>query len=125
MAAQGNRSGILPAFPDYRPADEVTTRRIVEFSIILAALFLLDIITTQFILLLGGMELNPLMAGVVTSPLVHLAVKAGMLLLIVIVSLIAEKNMRGSGTGLYIVLIPFYILIVVNNAFVLVPFLAG
>jgi hypothetical protein len=125
MAVQVHRSGILAGLPGYLPADDATGRRIAEFSLILAALFLLDILTTQIILRLGGIELNPAMAGFVASPLVHLAIKAVTLLLIIIVSLIAEREVRGSAVVFYSVLITLYIFIIVNNAFVLIPHIVG
>ncbi|MCK9579006.1 MAG: DUF5658 family protein [Methanoregula sp.] len=125
MTAQEHRSGILAGNPVCRPANEVIDRRITEFSLILAALFLLDIITTELILRLGGIELNPLMAGVVTSPLVHLAIKAGTLLLIIIVSHFAESKVKGSAIAFYCVIITHYVFVIVNNMFVLIPHVAG
>jgi hypothetical protein len=100
-------------------------RRIADFSLILAALFILDIVTTHLILWLGGMELNPVMAGIVTSPLAHACIKAATLLLIVLVSLIAEANVRGSTIGFYAAIIALYLLVLVNNTLVLVPRVAG
>lgn len=50
MAAQEYRWGALRGYLDYRPVDDTTNRRITEFSLILAALFLFDILTTQLIL---------------------------------------------------------------------------
>ena len=100
-------------------------RRIAEFSLILAALFILDIVTTHLILWLGGIELNPVMAGIVTSPLLHTMVKAATLLLIITVSLIAEANVKGSTIGFYAAIIALYILVLVNNTLALVPRIAG
>lgn len=107
------------------PATVQFDRRIADFSLILAALFLLDIATTHLILWLGGIELNPVMAGIVTSPLAHTVVKAATLLLIVAVSLIAEANVKGSTIGFYAAIITLYILVLVNNTIVLVPRIAG
>ena len=100
-------------------------RRITEFSFILAVLFLLDIITTQVILWLGGIEMNPAMSGFVQDPLLHLAVKAATLLLIILVSLFAETKVKGSSIGFYCVIIVLYIFVLVNNVFVLIPHTAG
>ena len=125
MAAQEHRSGIPFGYLDYRPADDATNRRITEFSLILAALFLLDILTTQSILRLGGIELNPAMAAVVTSPLMHFAIKAGILLLIILVSLIAEMRVRGSSIAFYCILITLYLFIIVSNTFMLIPHIVG
>ena len=112
-------------FPGYHGIDAGTDRKIREFVFILAGLFVLDIITTHLILWLGGIELNPVMAGVVASPLVHLAIKAGTLLLIIIVSIIAEREVRGSSVGFYCILVTLYVFIIINNTFVLIPHVAG
>lgn len=125
MAAQEYPGGNLPGYLDYRPADDTTNRRITEFSLILAALFLLDILTTQLILWLGGIEMNPAMAGIVTSPLVHLAIKGSTLLLIILVSFVAETKIRGSSMAFYCILITLYLFVIINNAFVLIPHIVG
>ena len=51
------------AFPAYRLIDHEMIRRSVELLLILSTLFLLDIVTTQIILQMGGVELNPFMSG--------------------------------------------------------------
>jgi hypothetical protein len=121
MAAREHGHGSLPGYLDYRPVDEATNRQFTVFSLTLAALFLLDIVTTQLILWLGGIELNPAMAGIVASPFLHLAIKAGTLLLIILVSLIAETRVPRSGIVFYCVLIALYLFVIVNNSFVLIP----
>lgn len=92
-------------------------------SIILAGLFLLDILTTQLILNLGGIELNPMMTGIVSSPFLHMLLKIGILLLVITVAIIAEARVKGSGTVLYAVLIIMYTVVLLNNASVLLPHL--
>lgn len=125
MAAQVQQAGTPAGNFTLLPATVRFDRRIADFSVILAALFLLDIITTHVILWLGGIELNPVMAGFVSCPFLHLALKAATLLLILAVSLIAEANVKGSTIGFYAIIISLYILVVVNNALVLVPHIAG
>ncbi|MDP2797491.1 MAG: DUF5658 family protein [Methanoregula sp.] len=125
MAVQAHPPGTLLGYLDYCPVDDTTNRWITEFSLILAALFLLDILTTQLILWLGGIELNPAMAGIVTSPFVHLVIKAGTLFLIIHVSLVAETRVRGSSMAFYCVLITLYLFVIVNNSFVLIPHIVG
>lgn len=109
------------AFPGAYPLDTVRARQIVEFTLILGSLFLLDIGTTQMILWMGGVELNPLMTGIVTNPALHLAIKSAILLAAVLVATQAERYVRGSSAMLYTVLITLYIFIVVNNLFVILP----
>lgn len=108
-------------FPGYHGIDAGTDRKIREFVFILAGLFVLDIITTHLILWLGGIELNPVMAMVVVNPLLHLAIKAGTLLLIILVSIIAEIKVRRSSVAFYSAIITLYIFVLVNNSFVLIP----
>jgi len=91
------------------------------YSYILAGLFLLDILTTHIILLMGGVELNPFMAAVVSDPILHMAIKGAILLMIVPVSIVAERQVRDSGVFFYCLLITMYIFVVVNNIFVLLP----
>lgn len=109
------------AFPEYRPLDDKTSRRIVELLLILGTLFMLDIVTTQIIFMWGGVELNPIMAGIVANPALHVAIKTLILLMILPVSLIAEQRVKNSGTFFYCILITLYIFVVVNNVFVILP----
>jgi hypothetical protein len=107
-------------FREYPPLDEQTILLMVELLLILGALFLLDITTTQVILRMGGAELNPLMAGVVANPALHLVVKAATLLLFP-VSLIAEQRVKGSGLPFYSALILLYSAVVLHNLLFFVP----
>jgi len=109
------------AFPEYRPSDHKTSRRIITLLFILGTLFLLDIMTTQIILHLGGIELNPFMAGIVTHPALHLIIKTAILLVIFPVSLIAEQRVKGAGVFFYGVLITLYIVVLINNLAVILP----
>jgi len=101
--------------------DTVRARQILDFTLILGSLFFLDIGTTQVILWMGGVELNPLMTGIVTMPVLHILIKSVILLSAALVALLAERYVRGSSVYLYGILIPLYILIVVNNLFVILP----
>ena len=104
----------------YRPDNERYWHLHV-YSYILAGLFLLDILTTHIILRMGGVELNPFMAAVVSVPILHMAVKGAILLVIVSVALVAERHVRDSGVFFYCLLITMYLFVVVNNIFVLLP----
>jgi hypothetical protein len=105
----------------YLTADDATSRRITMFLLILGTLFLLDIVTTEVILWMGGIELNPLMTGIVANPALHTVVKMTILLVVFIVSLVAERQVRGSGAMVCCVIITLYIFVVVNNLFVILP----
>jgi len=112
---------VRQSFIDHLPLDDEVARRFFELVLILGSLFLLDIVTTEVILVLGGVELNPFMIAVVAHPVLHLAIKAAILLAIFSISLVAEKQVRGSGLFFYCTLITMYIFVVVNNMFVIVP----
>ncbi|MCK9630623.1 MAG: DUF5658 family protein [Methanoregula sp.] len=109
------------AFPGQYKIDTVRVRQIVIFTLILGSLFLLDIGTTQIILRMGGVELNPLMTGIVTNPALHLAIKSVVLLAAALVAALAERHVQGSSAYLYSILIPVYIIVSVNNLFVILP----
>ena len=112
-------SGFALPGPEY--LDTVRAWRIVVFTLILGSLFLLDVGTTQIILWMGGVELNPFMTGIVTNPVLHLAIKLMILLGAAFVALLAERYVRGSSVYLYGILIPLYLFIGVNNLFVILP----
>ncbi len=95
--------------------------QVLVLTSILAFLFLLDILTTQMILLMGGVELNPAMAGIVTSPLLHAIIKCIILIAVVPVALISEARVKRSGVALYAILIAIYIFVMANNIAVLIP----
>jgi hypothetical protein len=105
----------------YRPIDHETVRRSLELLLILGTLFLLDIVTTQVILRMGGIELNPFMTGIVANPFLHIGIKAVILLIIFPVSLIAEQRVKGSGVFFYCILIFLYIVVDINNLSVILP----
>lgn len=67
---------------------------IILLSLVLADLFLLDVLTTQLILGMGGIELNPVMTGIVTTPALHVLLKIGIVLCIIPVALNAEARIK-------------------------------
>ncbi len=86
----------------------------------LAILFLLDCITTELILILGGVELNPVMAGIVASPLLHMAVKAAVFLFVIATTGYAERRVPASGAVALSAIILWYGVVIGNNLGVLV-----
>ncbi|MDD1687330.1 DUF5658 family protein [Methanoregula sp.] len=118
--AENGRAGVIPRAGTY-PLDGKRYQHFVVFAFILAGLFLLDILTTQFILWMGGVELNPVMALVVSNPVLHLAVKGAILLVIVSVAFVAEKYVRDSSVFFYCILITMYLFVITNNLFVILP----
>lgn len=109
------------AFMEYPPLDDRTVFCMIELLFILGTLFLLDIVTTQMILRMGGAELNPFMTGIVGNPALHLGLKATVLLLIFSASLIAEQRVKGSSVGFYGTLILLYSVVVLNNILFIIP----
>jgi hypothetical protein len=59
--------------------------------------------------------------GIVANPALHLCIKAAIILISFPVSLIAEQCVKGSGAVVYCILIPLYIVVFVNNMFVILP----
>jgi hypothetical protein len=121
MAAEGTARAGEWAFPQSGGTERAVSGWLILFSFILAALFMIDILSTQIILGMGGVELNPVMAGIVTTPLLHVLLKCGILMLVIPVALIAEARVRGSGMALYATLIAMYTVVIINNAAVLLP----
>ncbi|MDD1701669.1 MAG: DUF5658 family protein [Methanoregula sp.] len=104
-------------------SDGFSLWHIALFTSVIAMLFLLDILTTQEILNLGGVELNPAMVGIVGLPLMHVLIKFGFLLAVIPVTLVAESKVKGSGFYFYAALIALYTVVLINNALVLLPML--
>ena len=115
----------LHGYTEYGPLSHQTVYRMVASLLILGTLFALDILSTQIILHMGGVELNPLMLGIVTHPALHIAIKTAILLVIFPVSLIAEQRVRGSSAIFYYVLISLYVFVIANNLLVILPKFPG
>jgi hypothetical protein len=124
MPAGEPRPQVRYASMIYCQPDPVTLLRIMELLLILSILFLLDVMTTQIILIMGGVELNPLMAGIVAHPALHLGIKMLLLILILPISLMAEKRVKGSAAFFYCILILLYSVVDMNNLFVILPQIA-
>jgi hypothetical protein len=123
MAAEGATRPGNVLFP--KNIDTGILAWVILLTLVLADLFLLDIFTTQIILSMGGVELNPLMAGVVTMPFLHILLKIGIVIMVVPVALNAEARVKGSGMVLYAALIIMYTVVVLNNTAVLLPRILG
>ena len=82
----------------------------------LAALFILDVCTTEFILMNGGQEMNAVMVGVVTtSSALHLLVKGIVLAMIITTIYYANRVIKHSGTFALVILIGWYITVIFHN----------
>jgi len=121
MAAGGTARAGNWAFPQSGGTESAVSGWLILFSFVLAVLFMIDILSTQIILGMGGVELNPVMAGIVNTPLLHVLLKCGILMLVIPVALIAEARVRGSGIALYAALIAMYTVVIINNAAVILP----
>ncbi|MFY9981712.1 MAG: DUF5658 family protein [Methanoregula sp.] len=125
MALEGTARSVNLLFPKNVGPGTGVFVWIILLSLILADLFLLDIFTTQLILNMGGTELNPMMAGVVTMPFLHILLKIGIIICVIPVALNAEARVKGSGMVLYASLIIMYTIVVLNNTTVLLPHILG
>lgn len=123
---------ILRALPMYEMLDGGSAWRKQGFRylhlplfMILAMLLLLDVVTTTGILLLGGVELNPLMASIVPSVPLHIGVKvlffAGMFLWVKW----WDTRICHAGVTALTVLCTWFTFVVVHNVGSLIPHLAG
>ena len=82
----------------------------------LAALFILDVCTTEFILMNGGQEMNAVMVGVATtSSALHLLVKGFVLAMIITTIYYANRVIKHAGTMALVILIGWYIAVVCHN----------
>nr|WP_321351205.1 DUF5658 family protein [uncultured Methanoregula sp.] len=98
------------------PIRDTGTRRTLFWgTAILGSLFILDILSTEIILRFGGVEQNPVMIGIVQWPLLHLAVKIALLVLVFFMVLVAEGHLKGSGKIFFILLIGMYLFVICNN----------
>jgi hypothetical protein len=93
--------------------------------IILGVLLNLDVLTTSLVIRLGGYEMNPLMAGLVGAPIVHLFVKWLILVFVVLVACFSDKAIKGSGICLMCLIIIWYSVVVANNTLTFEHMLAG
>lgn len=82
----------------------------------LAALFILDVCTTEFILMNGGQEMNAVMVGVATtSSALHLLVKGFVLAMIITTIYYANRVIKHAGTMALVILIGWYIAVICHN----------
>ncbi|GLI45989.1 MAG: hypothetical protein GX965_04535 [Methanoculleus bourgensis] len=93
--------------------------------VLFAMLLVLDVVTTTRILLLGGVELNPLMRGVVSSVPLHTGVKAIFFAVMVLWAQWWDVRIRNAGIMVLTVLCTWFTFVVVHNISSLVPHLPG
>ena len=87
---------------------------------ILGVLLILDIITTNILLIHGGIESNPFMSGIVRNPFLHLLVKSLLLILVFMAAQRCESRLNGSGICLSLLVVDYYSIVVGNNLGVIV-----
>ena len=92
-------------------------------ALLLASIMAVDVITTTFILDHGGIELNPIMIGIVGSPLLHMGVKVIAFLSIVVLSIFLEMRMKYCGSLPLIVTSILYIFLAINNFSILIRYI--
>jgi hypothetical protein len=88
--------------------------------ILIYVLFVLDIVTTDMILSLGGFEVNHVMVPVVDNVFFHLLIKGFVLIFIVSVAQWSELKLKGSGLIMMLVITGWYSFVVMNNTSVLI-----
>jgi hypothetical protein len=101
------------------------TNHLLYLFVLFAVLLLLDVVTTTRILLMGGLELNPLMVGVVSSVPLHIGVKALFLAVMVMWARWWDVRIRHAGVMVLTVLCAWFTFVAVHNISSLVPHLSG
>ena len=82
---------------------------------ILGLLFIGDIVSTEYILLQGGHEINQYMIPFVEDPFLHIAIKLLVLCLVALVAVYANKRVPRAGSILVIAVILLYSVVVASN----------
>ncbi|MCK9630437.1 MAG: DUF5658 family protein [Methanoregula sp.] len=77
-------------------------------TFLLGFLFLCDILSTEYILFLGGHELNQFMAFFVADPVLHGMVKFFVLCFIALAAICCNRAVTGSGSYLLVLVIFLY-----------------
>jgi len=111
---------VLPAGEPATPRTPANDQLLGASTGILGLMLAMDVLTTNFLLIHGGTEVNPFMAGIVRNPLLHLTVKTLLLALVFLTARRCEARLSGSGVTLALVLLGLYSIVVGNNLGVLV-----
>ncbi|WP_067050649.1 DUF5658 family protein [Methanofollis ethanolicus] len=105
--------------------DAGTDRLYLYLFVLFAVLLLLDVVTTTRILLMGGMELNPLMGSVVYSVPLHIGVKALFFGAMVLWARWWDVRILHARIMVLMLLCAWFTFVVVHNLGSLVPHLPG
>ena len=81
----------------------------------LGLLFIGDIVSTEYILVRGGHEINQYMIPFVEDPFLHIAIKFIVLCLVALVAVYANKKVPRAGSILVIAVILLYSVVVASN----------
>lgn len=86
---------------------------------LLGAVMLMDVVTTTFILGLGGVEMNPMMVAFASNPYLHFGLKLGAAGIFLGVSIWCDLKVRGTGAVALMVAGVAFLPAVLNNLMVL------
>jgi hypothetical protein len=92
--------------------------------VFLSVLFSLDVITTSIILKLGGVELNGVMAPVVTSMPLHALLKWAVIVFIIAIARWCDDKVRNAGLLMVAIVIVWYGIVIMNNTAVMMDLVA-
>lgn len=122
-------SGAIPIQPaGTRTLHSSKEARVPELAIglyILGLLFIGDIVSTEYILVRGGHELNQYMIPFVEDPLLHAVVKLLALCIIALVAIYTNKKVPRAGSILVIAVIVLYAVVVLSNMLIILRILWG
>lgn len=84
-------------------------------TFLLGLLFAGDIVSTEYILLMGGHELNQYMIPFVSDPVLHVLIKFFVLCFVALAAITCNRIIRRSGSLLIILIITLYSVVVSSN----------
>jgi hypothetical protein len=84
--------------------------------LILVILLVGDVATTTVALSLGAQEANPMMAGIVGSPITHLFLKLGFVAAVWFIATQTDRIRAGAGTCPVLAACLFYLMPVISNS---------
>jgi len=102
-------------FPVYRQPGEGDLTYLWYGILMLWALFMMDVITTEIILSFGGHEINTVMQSIVGYPLLHIVLKMAVLAMLAAVAYLSDRLTNKYGTIAIMAVSAWYIFVVAHN----------
>lgn len=111
---------IMPRNP-FQSETDICFGEYARYLLLLGVLLALDIVTTTWILMLGGVEYNPFMAGVAASPAMHAGIKVLFALVILIWTRLWSFRVANADRYILSALCAWFFIVVAYNCSSLIP----